>query len=1491
MLQTRVAPLTVKYFSEKQSFPQTVRAARILLLLLKRHITLLTAECEVALDLLTHLLEQSGAEFWRRLLCMEVFRGLYAEPGIIRLIYSLYDGQEGRKDILKDHMASLVRLASEKPSLIGLSNQSTAPMRAEHARSMTEEQITLETGGVAGMIGTTTPPVEVDVPGISSEWSVVRSPYIELLDKTDPPAPPDTYIYSIVLNCIAAFAEGLAKFILPLTVPELKQKRKSRVNAAESPELQRSESFRGAQSSNAKRSPLPVNPLELEGHSHFPAIRASAGIIDDCWPAILATCSTFLYATLNDEFYHSLVRSFQKLTHVAGLLRLSVPRDAFLTTLGKAAIPSETGAAKLAGSVSGSEAFNTAEKKRKGSETPGSTRSSQTAETSSAYWESPSMSLNTRNLLCLRALLNLGIALGPTLDQSAWSIVLETLRDADLMIGMSSTVAARATPANSTPVETATSPVIDVPKANLGTEIIAVRAASTKMFESTSDYPSGSFQDILIALLGLSGGPGLQLSSSETSHRIPDRLHQSSHRMSLAIGKTRLQEEQLRFVLEKIEELARANIKRLSSLSESEVRTWRLLTDSLTASTANGEISSNLRLKASSVLNDVIYRTMGLGGNDDASILDQLQLRNLRALQEQVNSLYDTKPNAPKSPVSLVIEIHEQCLEVLRNVLEQYAETFTEAWNLIFDLISSIFSASRGEGKQQENNSNNNTYRRRDPLSADSPRLVRAAYRCLQLVASDFLSLLPSPCLLILVNTFSNFASQKQDFNISLTTTSFFWKISDFLEGQIERFSIEEHVDASVSEEKLEKLAKDNDSSASRNSLWLLLLLRIVNVTTDSRSEVRNSAIRTLLRIFDSYGHRLSPKAWYLCMNRVLFGMVEEVEGKLVASIGDKSSTATDEAKSWVDTTVVMIKGFSDLITSFFETIVRDEGFDKSWTRLLGYFERLIGLRSLEFDEATFSSLSDMLVRAESLSNLSTTALQVAWSLWAKGYPSLHEESLDLDSPNQEAALAYLKSFQQIYRLYKDHFTEAHIDQVLRHMQLLVWNSISSRYSPDIDRPSALQKLVIECIEMIILEKPASQPHILTCLAGFTDSAILKRTGNEDSRKPSFVAFSKRSIELLDWYMTDFGIKRDIFSNGSLMIALEHLSTPITRKYSWSGKDREPFLWRKATTASLDVLRVAIPYVEKQYGQAGNEAEIDRFWQCVVDIARGIVSAKGHRTTQLSTQNILSDETFDTAAFSRLKKLVVPSLGASPIPDAIRRDFAVAVFDSSFVFPPQRSDLPKRSSIETEPLGDIYRTRPGRTFDPPPTIRKNMAYVLMDSMFELANVASSDEEINVNGNTNDTPPHQQHEKKNHHHRPNSNQKDKAPRILLARSISPYLILRCALSLKSYIADQPLRGLMPQPTAAREALLHLLNGMEELRSEPTAIPEPPEFRTLVTMTSVHNGSSSSSHHYKKHLEWMYPLIVKALQVAGKENDDGRILQVLGRVLEAFESRTL
>lgn len=1445
VLRVRLMPLAMRYLTERHSFRVTVRMTRILFLLLKRHLKLLSAECEMALSLLTHLLDPDAAAPWKRVLCMEIFRGLHSDPALIRLIYFMFDEHEDRKSIIRDHMASLVRLASEKPSLIGVGNQSTMPVGLASSRDDTEEQVALESGGVAGVIGSAVTSADASVPGISNQWSLVRTPYMELLDKTDAPNPPDTYIYSLVLNCIGAFSEGLAKFILPLTVPETKTKRKQRASSGKS-----------SSGTQSKKTSISLNPLELEAHPQLSGIRTSASIVDTCWPAVLATCSTFLYAALDGEFYHNLVRSFQKLTHVAGLLRLSTPRDAFLTTLGKAAVPADS-VGQSTPTAAGSQGVDlqtptSIDKKLLAPES--ATVQSPTSDTRRSSFDTSPATLSTRNLLCLRALLNLGIALGPTLDQGSWSIILETLQHAELVISISAVVASKqATPASPNG-ESNTISGSDVPKANLGAEIIAVQTAASKMFESTGDYPSLSFKYILTALLGLSDKTKQGLlnlapekpSSSPQSFRRPGRMHQGNRTMSFTLGKSRIQDDELTFVLEKTNDLIRANLERLSTPSGEE-DVWNLLIDDLVTIIRNGEISSYLRSKASGTLNNVSFQTMKLGRLEDVSARDQVQLRGLLALKSQITTLYDSQNPSAGSSRAADFEVHELTLETLKSILEQCGESLVAGWDLVFDLISSVFDEELSTGdKVEQAKPKQVVYRDPRKLVAKSSKLIRTAYDSLQLVASDFLTLLPPSCLLSLIHTFSEFAAQKEDFNISLTTTTFFWNVSDFLQGQIDRISLEGRVDLSSSEEALASLSKDSDILVSRNALWFLSLLRVVELTADSRSEIRNSATKTVLRIFDAYGQRIPPKAWHLCLNRVLFVMVEPTEIKL-RSLSQTKSLDSDEAKSWIETTIVMTKGFASLVSSFFETITQYPSFTQSWHRLLRYYEAIIKIGLFELSEAVFSSLTEMLTRVTNREAIGLKAVQSAWEIWVNGHPVIQDEVHDSEAENQLALLSYLRTFQQIYHLLKDEMAQEHVDQILYSLRMAVWQSVSSRYSPDIDRQSELQALVISCMKSICLDMDSSQPAIILCLADFSDCALSKWSAEKDRSRPTFIAFSKASMDLLSWYITEHGIKGDVFTNDSLTTALEHLANPVVRKYAWRGKDREPALWKKATTSSLNILQVAIPYVETDE-QGRDRQKLSRFWKCVVDITRGIVSGNALSHFNISTATILSDESFDIDAFARLRGLIIPSLGSALISDKIRRDFACALFTSSLIHTPHRLDLPA-DVIDKEPLRDLYTIRMGRTHDPPPNPRSKIAYVLIDTLFDLSAAYTSAE---------------------------SSPSPSPARIALAKSISPYLILRSALPLKSYISDQPLRGLMPQPTSTHRELLHLLNKLVELRSEPAAIPDASASSSL--------PSSSARSKNKKHLGWVYPLVVQSIQVAGRENEDGEVLDALGKVLD-------
>jgi hypothetical protein len=70
---------------------------------------------------------------------------------------------------------------------------------------------------------------------------------------------------------------------------------------------------------------------------------------------------------------------------------------------------------------------------------------------------------------------------------------------------------------------------------------------------------------------------------------------------------------------------------------------------------------------------------------------------------------------------------------------------------------------------------------------------------------------------------------------------TFFWVLSDFLSGKNKSLSINNGLIGDVDESALVEQAADPSNPSSDAALWMLLLLRLTNVTTDDRLELRNS--------------------------------------------------------------------------------------------------------------------------------------------------------------------------------------------------------------------------------------------------------------------------------------------------------------------------------------------------------------------------------------------------------------------------------------------------------------------------------------------------------------------------------------------------------------------------------------------------------------------------------------------------------------------------
>jgi len=778
ILRNLLMPLIIRSLSDRLSFPLVVRTIRILNLIIRNHLTILPSECEIALGLLNHMLDPQASQLWKRALCLEVFRGIYADSRLLLAIYHQFDAQDGKKNIFGDNLASFVRLATEKPALIGLGQQSTAPINFSDDSAAGSDQAAAAAGAMAGDIGgpISDRSVSSRLTGISAQWSSMKTPCIDHLDKSDPPALPETYIYSLVLTCITNISESLARFVLPLTVHhDSKTRRKGKTEDATAPEGEETANDEGHQrlsrTQSFRKRIIPVNPIDLKDHPAYAYIETSLKLVTECWPAILATCSTFLNATLDVDYYRALVRAIQKFTQVAGLLRMATPRDAFLTTMGKAAVPSNLLVANMASPKASTSDQSGMFQNAKALLSVDSTTSA-TPDARRPSHDAHTPTLGPRNLLCLRALLNLAIALGPTL-QSAWSIVFETLQVADLVLSLTKSGGSRGS--QFAGAEGAIE--------KIEAETSAVQAAARRLFESTVDFPNESFVEVLQALCALLSDTSPTESGQMTPTVIerPQVLHQrrlgSVSRITLSTGTTGSRDAA--FALNKIGELAALNDARLSQYDPSESG-WDILVDEVVRFSADARKDPSSRLLAADILSRTIREIAEISMHDEQR--EKIQARILSTIQRQISvlRLNDVKSKGDYSDTD--VRIHQIALDALKSVIEQCGESLIAGWASVLDSLLSVFVPTSDSHELTDKHSRESATTTPDPgpVEVISRSLARSAFATVQLVCSDFLASVPDACLSTLLKLLLNFCGQQDDINMSLTSITFYWTFRVF---------------------------------------------------------------------------------------------------------------------------------------------------------------------------------------------------------------------------------------------------------------------------------------------------------------------------------------------------------------------------------------------------------------------------------------------------------------------------------------------------------------------------------------------------------------------------------------------------------------------------------------------------------------------------------------------------------------------------------------
>ena len=609
----------------------------------------------------------------------------------------------------------------------------------------------------------------------------------------------------------------------------------------------------------------------------------------------------------------------------------------------------------------------------------------------------------------------------------------------------------------------------------------------------------------------------------------------------------------------------------------------------------------------------------------------------------------------------------------------------------------------------------------------------------------------------------------------------------------------------------------------------------------------------------------MSSDTWILCIKSVIFRLLSSVEEELQRHAKD-ADRDQQILSDWHETAVVVLGGISVLLQNYLDILVTHSSFNSLWQELISHFGTLLDCHVLAVSTATFKAFSLILCPPHNGSQqyFDRPTIEGAWKLWSKRVPVSRDDD-GQGRDNQACLMAYISALQEVYRLVSPDLTIGRLRRVLELLRDSMQQASAGAYANDVEYATQLQSQILDGIKMIRTDITGAPSALISQVAEFVSLAFMDASSELGQRpqRRTYVAMSKASMSILQSLILKHAADLDIYTSGAFSEALQSLCTPVVQKYSFAVQTKSIQPWKLATSTTLEILERTLPQTRTLEIP---QPIIQGIWQIVVKTADGILGAESPKAPREA--DLLQDEAFDIRSFHKLRELIIPALGGESVSDSCRKAFAESIFRASIVHPPPPSGFgaSSRSSVDVD-QSSVNKPRLGQTTDRQPARRRKMAYVCLEELYAL--LESRDDSVTPTIlvqpptpvvpvsplNRLSEPPH-------------------VLRVRIARIVAPFLILRVALTLQTYIADQPLRGRMPQPLSQRTELLTVLRYMIDLKSEPEAIPN---------MQSIESES-------RNHLLKLYPLVAAGVKVAGRSGDETvlvlltQAVDLIGRELE-------
>ncbi|KZV66097.1 hypothetical protein PENSPDRAFT_689284 [Peniophora sp. CONT] len=1157
--------------AEKPGFALTVRATRVVFLLLKQFSKQLEAEAEVFLVLLTRSVAGEDPEehrgklpTWLRVLALEVVRGLCADGELMRALYTRYDGSSGEQAsdgeadgprVVAPLVAALQRLVAEKPALLGVCGEMLGTGPEETGNGGGGGGVAGMVSGVVGMMGG-----EGGV-GLSAEAGM-RVQCIDQLDKADAPPIPEAYPYLLGTQALVALVDAQASYALPIY---------NQISLARPREP----------GEPASRAPPALDPTTLPlSEPTRPGLLATRGILQTTTSTLLPSLSYLLTTSLSDHLFGDVLSALSSLTSSSGSLYLPQLRDACLAALAHTGVPPRVRAA-----LDESSYFSN-QQQSQASATP------RTASFSEALGMAVGLSpggpplksdgvgsgLGERNLACLRALIGCTGRLEGTLGES-WKGVLEALQDADgaleravwgsqgsrrnshvpgRSVSMSGGIGIQKTLAEGKDRDDKR------PRHHMvdGADTENVRSAMDRLFESSISLSDAELSSFIRALCELSssnvealeselGDQGasstsmLSLSVDEEDEGGENTPSASASVASLGLGVgTPTPRPRARavgagrgdeFALSRLGRVALLNVPRLVYRPSSVA--WDPLTTHLLA-VISSRAGKGVRVRAAGVLDEVLVtvaRTAGAMKNEDDR--RGVQGRVLDVLGEQIMGSSSSTGAGPTHESSADVEIRRMGLESLHAILQASAHTLLTGWDTIFAVLASVCrppSESQGPGgpvmpgiKRSMSLASTSTFAETDDSAPPSP-VVRPGPLGMKrppplggsnergysaLIKSAFQSLtLVCDALSVL---------SPDHLRLCISTLGAFGRQADTNIA----LTAAESLFWGVSD-AIQAARRTPSSEPAYSALWMHLLLELAALCADSRPAVRGGAIQTLFRTLQLYGGTLSPETWSDVLEQVAFPLLGELDTHM-AGAGVKERTA------WAESKVVALQSLGGIVAEFLkDKLLKLPDFEGAWAKFVGAARDAFihdaspvpapALRCLE--KALRAATAAVTDADEEGRKRIEGAAEEAWkAVDAMGAPLTDTSGSPL---TQEALVALValvdvisatRSISRALSSDKEEWSLPRITRALAILKAALTYTRSPDFRADIDALSPVQAVVLDAATAFEAQKVQGAPSVL--LGDVAEYATLAFLGAFDAPPPMHIQAQNKATGLRVTYV------------------------------------------------------------------------------------------------------------------------------------------------------------------------------------------------------------------------------------------------------------------------------------------------------------------------------------------------------------------------------------